>query len=148
MFPGGGLHTDNVVRALLQLRNTPDRDAKVSPAQVLFGRPLRDCIPHLNKEVSVFNNPQVDSKWHTIWRAKEEALHARNARNFVTLAEHSQPLVPLMVGTKVFVQNQDKSSKCYKKWDRTGVVTTVNENDQYLIRVDGTGRTTLRNRRF
>ena len=33
------------------------------------------------------------------------------------------------------------------KWDRTGLVIEVMGNDQYQIKVDGTGRITLRNRK-
>ena len=32
-------------RALLQLRNTPDRDTRMSPAMALYGRELRDFLP-------------------------------------------------------------------------------------------------------
>ena len=48
----------------------------------------------------------------------------------------------------VFIQNQDKSSKHFKKWNRTGTVKEVRDFDQYVISVDGTGRLTLRNRQF
>jgi hypothetical protein len=34
-----------VSRALLQLRNTPDRDSKLSPAKALYARELRDFLP-------------------------------------------------------------------------------------------------------
>ena len=34
------------------------------------------------------------------------------------------------------------------KWDKTGIVTEVRQFDQYLVRVDGSGRLTLRNRKF
>ena len=33
------------------------------------------------------------------------------------------------------------------KWDKTGIVVEVRQFDQYVIRVDGSGRVTLRNRR-
>ena len=33
------------------------------------------------------------------------------------------------------------------KWNRTGLVTEVLGNDQYNVRVDGSGRITLRNRK-
>ena len=37
----GGLDNDKFLRAMLQLRNTPDPDCKISPAQIVFGRPLK-----------------------------------------------------------------------------------------------------------
>ena len=35
----------SLARALLQYRNTPLQDLKLSPAQILYGRELRDCMP-------------------------------------------------------------------------------------------------------
>lgn len=48
----------------------------------------------------------------------------------------------------MYVQNQDPSCKQYKKWDRMGTVVEVGHYDQYLVRMEGTGRPTVRNRRF
>ena len=46
----------------------------------------------------------------------------------------------------MLVQNQ--TGLRHKKWDKSGVVVEVLEFHQYRIRMDGTGRPTLRNRRF
>ena len=41
----GTLDCDEVARALMNYRNTPDRDSGKSPAQIVFGRALKDAIP-------------------------------------------------------------------------------------------------------
>ena len=38
--PNGSLNNDNFMRAMLQARNTPEPDCNVSPAEVVFGRPM------------------------------------------------------------------------------------------------------------
>ena len=43
--PKGKLNTDAVTRAILQIRNTPESDSGLSPAQILLGRTLRDTLP-------------------------------------------------------------------------------------------------------
>ena len=68
------LDTDNMVRALLMLRNTPDPICKLSPAEVLFGRRLRDTLPTISKEISTFNNPAIAEKWKEAWNLKEQSL--------------------------------------------------------------------------
>ena len=45
MGQDGSLHTDQFVRALLAHRNTPCPISGLSPAQIIFGRVLRDFLP-------------------------------------------------------------------------------------------------------
>ena len=47
--PTGNLNHDGFLRAMLQLRNTPNPDCNVSPAQIVFGRPLRDALSFVNR---------------------------------------------------------------------------------------------------
>ena len=61
---------------------------------------------------------------------------------------NSKDLEPLREGDSVLIQNQIPTSPRSKKWDRQGTVVATGEHDQYLVRVAGTGRLTLRNRRF
>ena len=146
--PDGSLNNDKVVRALLQQRNTPDKDCQLSPAQVLFGHPLRDALPQLDKSLMVFENEDIHNQWHQAWRAKEMAIRSRLVRSCKRLEEHSKELPLLREGDSVFVQNQNPASSKPGKWDREGTVVATRKNDQYLVRVKGTGRLTLRNRRF
>ena len=43
----GSLDTDKIMRAVLQYHNTPMQDCRRSPAQIVFGRQMRDFIPSL-----------------------------------------------------------------------------------------------------
>ena len=68
--------------------------------------------------------------------------HAR-CRKF---SAHTRVLPPLSLVDCVRIQNQTGPHP--KKWDKTGIVIEVRQFDQYVVRVDGSGRVTLRNRKF
>ena len=87
--PGGTLNNDQFMTGMLQLRNTPDPDCKLSPAQVLFGRPLRDAFSFLNR-CSKFQNPEIQPLWREAWAAKEEALRTRFAQSVEKLNLHTR----------------------------------------------------------
>lgn len=62
------------------------------------------------------------------------------------LEQHTKRLPPLRVGDRVRLQNQIGPHS--KKWDKTGFIVEVKQHDQYVVRVDGSRRVTLRNRKF
>ena len=106
----------------------------------LFGRPIKDFIPILPGRY----------KPHDTWRqtlaAREEALRNRHMKTHERWSEHTKQLPPLRVGDFVRIQNQIGHHP--KKWDKTGTVIEVRQFNQYVVRVDGSGRVTLRNRKF
>ena len=143
--PTGSLDNDGFLRAMLQLRNSPDPDCNISPAQIIFGRPIRDEFSFVNR-LEKFSNPNIRPLWRQAWAAKEDALRTRMTRSTEILRAHSRTLRPLQVGERVFLQNQTGPSA--NKWDRTGIVIETLDHDQYWVKVDGSGRLTRRNRRF
>ena len=94
---------DAFVRTLLAYLNTPDPGCKLSPAQIMLGRPLRDSMPYISKDIMVFNNSEIHGQWKEAWSAKEEALKARYVRTLENLSEHSRPLPPLEPGNHVMI---------------------------------------------
>ena len=143
--PNGSLNTDKFLQAILQLRNTPDPDCGLSPAQIIYGRQLRDGMSFINK-LEKYSNPHIRRTWVEAWQAKESALRHRFHKTSEALADHSRPLPALNVGDHCYVQNQ--SGHHPKRWDRSGVVIEALGNDSYLIKIDGSNRLTRRNRRF
>ena len=73
-------------------------------------------------------------------------MRARNVRNAECLTEHTIRLQPFKVGDLVSIQNQTGNHPL--RWDRIGLVIEVKQFDQYGVRVDGSGRVTLQNRKF
>ena len=138
--PKGELDTDAVQIAILHYRNTPDPDTNISPAMCVFGRPIRDFIPIFPGKY------KPHESWRETLTSREEALRKRHVRTAETWAEHTKRLPPLAVGDLVRVQNQTGPHP--NKWDKTGRIVEVRQHDQYMIKIDGSGRITLRNRKF
>ena len=137
--PGGTL-SDKFHKALLQYRNGPDPETKMSPATCLFDRPTRDLLPGIPDRY----RPHTD--WSDRLDLRERAFSKRAVTGRTRWNEHAQGLSPLKCGDTVLVQNQ--TGRYPNKWDKTGTVVEVLQYHQYSVRTDGSGRLTTRNRRF
>ena len=60
--------------------------------------------------------------------------------------EKTRLLGPLQLGACVQVQNQAGPHK--NKWDVSGTVVEAVGHDSYMVKLDGSGRVTKRNRRY
>lgn len=133
--PDGSLDNDLFTKAVLQYRNTPIPELGLSPAQILLHRQLRDSVP---------SNPRLyrlHKEWVISAAERERAFAKRNQKITTTYNEHTKLLKPLTVRTPVSIQENGK-------WNRSGRIVEALPNHQYKVRVDGSGRVTLRNRRF
>ncbi|KAK8384285.1 hypothetical protein O3P69_009214 [Scylla paramamosain] len=86
-------------------------------------------------------NHKVDQHWRRALRRRELAM-ARSGDERVERQGPVRTLEPLSPGSRVWVQNQ-----MTKVWDRSGVVAEALPHRQYTVRLDGSGRLSLRNRR-
>ena len=140
--PRGSLDTDRFARALLAHRNNPDPETGFSPAQVIFGRDLRDHLPAL---VSRY---QPRQEWRLEADLRERALAKRHGRMEERLKHGSRVLPPLSCGDTVVLQDLQTNNGKPGRWTKSGKVVEVLPYDAYLVRIDGSRGVTQRNRRF
>ena len=136
--PNGSIDIDKFQRAMLVYRNSIDPETKASPSLILFGRPIRDPIPILMGRYC------PHSTWTETLANREKALAKRHSREHEKWVQHTRSLPPLRVGDYVYVQNLVGNHP--RRWERTGTVVEVRQFHQYVIKIDGSGRLTLRNR--
>ena len=134
----GSLDTDAVSKALMTYRNTPLQDSDMSPAELLFGRTLRDHLPLLVQKMPVL------AKWEEIRKAREVVMAAKAAVRVHKSQNNHNSLPPLTPGQHVLIQNGE--GRAPLRWDRSGMIVEVLPHRQYRVKVDGSGRPWLRNR--
>ena len=136
----GNLDNDKFARALLNYRNTPCRELKLSPAQIVFGRKIKDHLPLGSGQY------KPRKEWILTQEQREIALSRRYERMEEKLKLGRKVQAALELGNIVSIQNQVGPRA--KKWDKTGIIVEVLPYDQYRVKVDGSGQVTLRNRQF
>ena len=77
---------------------------------------------------------------------REQALAVKFAEIERSLEKGTRNLPSLDVGDMVQIQNQRGNAP--RRWNKSGKIVEKLEFDQYLVKVDGSGRLTRRNRRF
>ena len=114
----------------------------------MFGRKLKDTLPYSGLQAGpmIHINKHIDKLWRDTWDLKERALRRSYLRNVEKLDKHSKLQEPLKVGDKVLVHNQVR--RFATKREKTSTVVETHDHDQYSVKIDGSGRFTLRNRQF
>lgn len=118
-------------RGILQHRNTPGPDGR-SPAEILYGRPVRDMLPAHRRNFSAEWQRKADLAEADAARRQETVEQRYNAR--------AADLPELRAGTRVAVQSREG------RWDRFGEIVEVCKHRRYLIKMSS-GRVLSRNRR-
>lgn len=129
----GRLNCDDFARGLLELRNTPRANGR-SPAQVLFGHPLRSTVPTHHRSFAPERQHAAD-----VCDAKPSRLRQQDKERHDATA---RTLPVLRIGSSVDMQDHVSG-----RWDRMGVIVGVGKRRDYLVKM-GSGRTLWRNRKF
>ena len=116
----GELDTDAATAAIMTHRNTPNQMTGVSPAETLFGHPIRDHLPS--------HPTKMRKEWDTIYDAREKALAKRHLHCHTDTRNTGNVLHQLRVGDAVQIQNQTGNKP--KAWTNTGTIAEVLQNRQ------------------
>ncbi|XP_043200358.1 uncharacterized protein LOC122369578 [Amphibalanus amphitrite] len=129
----GRLDQDQLDRSLLELRNTPRADGR-SPAQVLFGHPLRSGVPTHHRAFA--------PEWQRAAAVCEEKAAELQEQVVRRYDESTRRLSPLKIGSRVDLQDPATG-----RWNRIGVIVGVGQRRTYLVKT-ASGRVLWRNRRY
>lgn len=113
--------------------NTPKARAKHSPAEIVFGRMIRDVAGAGRQHYLAQHNAAVDRRREEVERFRKQRQEEREANRANNVK----------IGDRVFVQD-----RVSLRWDRQGLVIDYGRNERELtVRTDN-GGCIVRNRRF
>ena len=125
----GDLDVDDFRRGLLELRNTPREHGK-SPAELLFGRPLKSFV--------IAHRSTFAQTWHDLADLTDSS-HSPCTDHY---NQSARSLKPLALGVHVDIQHPST-----KRWSQRGVVVALGSHRDYYVKLPS-GRVYWRNRRF
>jgi hypothetical protein len=125
------VNSEDFSAGILLFRNTPCSPTDRSPAEILFGRQIRDNLP-------ISRNCLKPNLRFDVEKRRRDAYEKQSKY-------HSRKVLPLLQpGTRVFVQHP-----ATKRWTQEGVIESFGHNErEYLVRLDVNDRILRRNRRF
>jgi len=121
--------SDEWSRAFLVYVNTPRRPLGRSPAEILYGRNLRDGVPQPKEAYLPQHQAAIQRRCQAI---KDHKLGLQKP----------DQLKPLSVGQRVAIQDRTTN-----QWDRFGAIESIGRRRTYYVRTDS-GALLWRNRRF
>ncbi|XP_064116656.1 uncharacterized protein K02A2.6-like [Macrobrachium nipponense] len=130
--PSGNIDCEAFDRGLLELRNTPNPAGR-SPAQILYGHPLRTCVPAHPRSFT--------EEWQTETEDYDRRTAAQTDQAMSLYNSHARPLPKLTISQRVRIQDSTTL-----RWDKVGIVIGRGMSRKYEIRLPS-GRVWLRNRR-
>ena len=107
----------------------------MSPAQLTTGRQLRDGVPTAKQ------NYKVNPEWQQTLEERETQMAQRHEEIRQQSPGQRRRRRRLQPGARVWVQDQTS-----KAWSKSGTVVEVHPYRQYAVRMDGSGRISIRTR--
>lgn len=118
-WTSGAFNAANFDKSILLFHHAP-RSGGASTAQLIFNRPVHDCLPAHRRSFA----PE--------WQKAANVFKKRTRRSKELQIAHynkkTRPLIPFVVGNHVLIQNPDS-----KLWDTSGVIVEVCKHRDYLI---------------
>ena len=85
-------------------------------------------------------------EWQDMATKREKSPIIRPHRKAEDLSRGSKQLLSLITGNHVYIQDQHGNTP--KRWNKSGIILEVGPHDSFLVKVDGSGKVTKRNRQF
>ena len=85
-------------------------------------------------------------EWASVREYRERALARRLDRDGARLEQSTKKQRVIPIGGALAVQNQ--TGRFPTRWDKTGVVVEKQGHDKVIVRMDGSRRLIMRNKKF